>query len=235
MTGPIGVILLAAGRGRRFGSDKRAALLPDGRPLLAHTLDRYQSVFDAIVLVLRADDPIPAFVSKALLHDTVTVVRCPDADLGMGHSLATGAAHAVQAGWGGAFVALGDMPWVRVDTLRALRATLSARANADAPVIVQPELAPPGLIQGASTQPLPSERARAEDGQRDSMPASGALPGHPVGFSAVLLPELATLRGDAGARRVVAVHASSVVRVPVADPGVLADLDRPDQLPRGIP
>lgn len=234
MTGQIGVILLAAGRGRRFGSDKRAALLPDGRPLLAHTLARYRSAFDAIVLVLREDDPQPAFLSDSGLRDSVTVMRCPDADLGMGHSLAAGAAHAMQAKWRGAFVALGDMPWVQADTLRALRATLAARVGADtaenaaentaehtaedtAPVIVQPELVPP------------------DGAQFDSISVGGALPGHPVGFSAVLLPELAALHGDAGARRVVAAHAQSVVRVPVTDSGVLADVDRPDQLPRGTP
>ncbi len=35
----VGGLLLAGGRGRRFGSDKRAALLPDGTTMLARSLE----------------------------------------------------------------------------------------------------------------------------------------------------------------------------------------------------
>ena len=47
--------------------------------------------------------------------------------------------------------------------------------------------------------------------------------GHPVGFSAELYSELATLRGDEGARRLVARYPA--IGVEVDDPGVLIDVD----------
>ena len=52
--------------------------------------------------------------------------------------------------------------------------------------------------------------------------------GHPVGFSAALLPELAALDGDTGARSVVARH--PVHGVECDDPGVLRDVDTPSDL-----
>lgn len=47
--------------------------------------------------------------------------------------------------------------------------------------------------------------------------------GHPVGFSAELYSELVTLRGDEGARRLVARYPA--VGIEVDDPGVLIDVD----------
>lgn len=47
--------------------------------------------------------------------------------------------------------------------------------------------------------------------------------GHPVGFSAELYSELASLRGDEGARRLVARYPA--VGIEVDDPGVLIDVD----------
>jgi molybdenum cofactor cytidylyltransferase len=47
--------------------------------------------------------------------------------------------------------------------------------------------------------------------------------GHPVGFSAELYSELTSLRGDEGARRLVARYPA--VGIEVDDPGVLIDVD----------
>lgn len=52
--------------------------------------------------------------------------------------------------------------------------------------------------------------------------------GHPVGFAAELYSELVQLDGDDGARRVVARYPG--VGVELDDPGVLLDLDTPDDL-----
>jgi molybdenum cofactor cytidylyltransferase len=54
------------------------------------------------------------------------------------------------------------------------------------------------------------------------------LRGHPVGFSPELYSELAGLSGDDGARRVVARYPSFGVELD--DPGVLMDIDTPDDL-----
>lgn len=52
--------------------------------------------------------------------------------------------------------------------------------------------------------------------------------GHPVGFAAELYSELVQLDGDDGARKVVSRYPA--VGVELDDPGVLFDIDRPDDL-----
>ncbi len=53
-------------------------------------------------------------------------------------------------------------------------------------------------------------------------------PGHPVLFPADLVPELAALTGDEGARRLLAREAARVHLVPLADDRALVDLDTPE-------
>ena len=54
--------------------------------------------------------------------------------------------------------------------------------------------------------------------------------GHPVGFATKFGPELLALRGDAGAREILARHAASLTSLDVDDPGILADVDTPDDV-----
>ena len=54
--------------------------------------------------------------------------------------------------------------------------------------------------------------------------------GHPVLFAAALLPQLAALAGDEGARRVLQSLGEALVLVPTDDAGVLADIDLPSDL-----
>jgi molybdenum cofactor cytidylyltransferase len=54
--------------------------------------------------------------------------------------------------------------------------------------------------------------------------------GHPIGFSRRFLPELLSLKGDEGARRVLAAHERELVKIPIGDPGVIRDIDTPDDL-----
>ena len=54
--------------------------------------------------------------------------------------------------------------------------------------------------------------------------------GHPVGISAKFRSELEALRGDEGARKVVAANEAGLVKIPVGDPGVLRDIDTPQDL-----
>jgi molybdenum cofactor cytidylyltransferase len=59
--------------------------------------------------------------------------------------------------------------------------------------------------------------------------------GHPVGIAAKFRPELEALQGDEGARKVLAAHEKSLLKIPVGDPGVLRDIDTPGDLaPRVI-
>ncbi len=55
--------------------------------------------------------------------------------------------------------------------------------------------------------------------------------GHPVGFGKACGPTLSALRGDAGARSVLAERAGAMVRIDVDDPGIARDIDTPSDLP----
>ena len=54
--------------------------------------------------------------------------------------------------------------------------------------------------------------------------------GHPVGIAATFRDQLAGLQGDEGAKHILSVHQSEIVKVPVGDPGVIRDIDRPADL-----
>ncbi len=62
-------------------------------------------------------------------------------------------------------------------------------------------------------------------------PAYQGQRGHPVGFRAELLPQLAALNGDEGARRLL--KQPGLQWVPTEDPGVLRDVDTPADLDDG--
>ncbi len=59
--------------------------------------------------------------------------------------------------------------------------------------------------------------------------------GHPVGFAAEWFSILRRLRGEHGARDLLAVHRDRLTLVEVDDPGILLDIDYPEDLstPRG--
>ena len=65
-------------------------------------------------------------------------------------------------------------------------------------------------------------------------PSHGGKPGHPVVFGRGLFPEL--LQGELphGARTVVRRHLDERILVPVDDPGILADIDTPDDYRRWL-
>jgi molybdenum cofactor cytidylyltransferase len=54
--------------------------------------------------------------------------------------------------------------------------------------------------------------------------------GHPVALSGVFYKELSALRGDEGAKQLLAANAQRMVKIPVGDPGVIRDIDRPEDL-----
>jgi molybdenum cofactor cytidylyltransferase len=55
--------------------------------------------------------------------------------------------------------------------------------------------------------------------------------GHPVGFSSEFGPALQKLSGDEGARSILEVNRDRVQRIDVDDPGVLSDVNVPEELP----
>lgn len=121
--GEIVGILLAAGRGRRFGSDKRLVEI-DGIPLAVLSAGKLQAACSRTIVILRPEDS--ALADHPGLCEC-TVVRCADAELGMGYSLAAGvAASADAAGW---LIALADMPFIDPTSYRAVIDALQAGAT----------------------------------------------------------------------------------------------------------
>jgi molybdenum cofactor cytidylyltransferase len=72
--------------------------------------------------------------------------------------------------------------------------------------------------------------AALRDGAELAAPAYRGVRGHPVGFSARHRNELEALTGDAGARAVLKREHERVRVVEVDDPGVLRDIDTPEDL-----
>lgn len=67
-------------------------------------------------------------------------------------------------------------------------------------------------------------------GARIAAPYFRTRRGHPVGISGDFRSELEALGGDEGARQLLAAHEADVVKVPVGDPGVVRDIDKPADL-----
>ena len=80
----------------------------------------------------------------------------------------------------------------------------------------------------------PSSIAAVRDALAGGAPLAApfwrARRGHPVGIAGRLIEELLTLRGDEGAKALLAANAHSLVKIPVGDPGVIRDIDTPADL-----
>mgnify|MGYP001158452061 CR=1 FL=1 len=134
----IGAVILGAGFARRFGSDKRLALL--GSSTVAETsLALYASVFDDLRLVVREEDAALA----ELAAPYAKLIKTNKAHLGMGHSLAAGFQ---ELRWQWAFVGLLDMPFVQAATLNVLK---QRAALTDKPII-RPRLQAPENTSAAN-------------------------------------------------------------------------------------
>ena len=128
-------ILLAAGRGTRFGGDKLLAALPQssldvpaGTPLgVAAAMHVVTAVPESIGVVRSGDTQL----ATALRSTGLRIVECSNADDGMGASLACGVISTCDAdGW---IVVLADMPWVAPSTIRAVADALAGGAGIVAP------------------------------------------------------------------------------------------------------
>ena len=192
MNGPIVGILLAAGRGERFGggvgNSKLLATLSGGLPIALSAARNLQPTCDRLIVAVRPGDTALADLFTA---EGIAVVICHDADSGMGHSLAAGVRASLEAGaW---VVALADMPYVQSISHHAVAARLRAGDSLVATMF---------------------------RGRR----------GHPVGFSGRWHGQLSVLTGDQGGKTILERHSVELNLVAVDDPGVVRDIDRPEDL-----
>lgn len=191
-------VVLAAGRGERFGGDKLLARGPDGKTLIETTLASWlQSIDDVVVVVRRRDQALVAHLaSLASSHPNLRWVINENADEGMGTSIASGVA--VSPGCSAWMIGLGDMPWMTRDVLAQLRRSAEAAASAD-----------DGTAQ-------------------IFVPSHAGTRGHPVVFGAKFYDALLSLSGERGARSIIDAHPESVQTIAVDNDGVLRDVDVPN-------
>jgi molybdenum cofactor cytidylyltransferase len=117
-------ILLAAGRGRRFGGDKLEHLLPDGRPMAVAAANNLLPACDRLIAVLR---PGAKALGKLLSAAGCETVICDEADSGMAHSLATAIRATPKASaW---IVSLADMPFITTRSHQRIAACLRNGAS----------------------------------------------------------------------------------------------------------
>jgi molybdenum cofactor cytidylyltransferase len=116
-------LVLAAGFSRRFGGDKRCARLSSGQSLLGASLALPCTQLEEVWVVLRPEDDSTELGVPA----QVQVVHSNCAELGMGHSLASGVQAVSQLAKANSLaIFLGDMPWISAASLGHLLAQASS-------------------------------------------------------------------------------------------------------------
>ena len=139
-------VLLAAGSGRRFGSNKLLAALADGTALCVVVARKLISVLPSSVAVVRPADEELAMLLRA---EGLCIVECAQAGQGMGHSLAAGVAAVNADAW---LIALADMPYIKDSTLTDLVALLAKGAAMVAPYHQAQRGHPVGFAAGYGPQ-----------------------------------------------------------------------------------
>ena len=127
-TSPTG-ILLAAGQGTRFGSNKLLHPLAEGTPMAVASAHTLHSVLTHCIAVV---DDAQGDVARLLAEAGLQVIANAHARDGMGTSIACGvAASPAAAGW---VIALADMPDIPAYVIQSVADGLARGADIIAPV-----------------------------------------------------------------------------------------------------
>lgn len=199
-------VILAAGRGRRFGGDKLLARLPGGATVIAQTARRMAAAVTDYVCVVRADDQP---LQQHLQQLQIPWIVAPEADAGMSQSLIAGIRHCSDAdAW---LIGLGDMPYVEPETCQQLCQRWQQQSRE-----VEDErgwIVIPAVADGTAGDGVPHLRR-----------------GNPVLFGRQWGPALNRLSGDVGGKAVIAANPGQVLLVRVTDRNILRDIDTPEDI-----
>ena len=197
-------IILAAGKGERFGGDKCLARLPNGMAMGVAAASNLAQFVDQLICVVRPQDKL---LQMELLRAGLKIVICQDADAGMSASLRAGikASPNVTSGW---IIALADMPLIKPSTYQAVvtEAIKQAKYLKHTKAIKQDQTV------SAAQQPIIVPSYKGQDG-------------HPVYFPARFRDELLALSGDRGAKKLLHQYPEFVQRIALDDAGILQDFD----------
>ncbi|WP_306250661.1 nucleotidyltransferase family protein [Parvularcula sp. IMCC14364] len=198
----LAAIILAAGQSSRFGAANKLLAPLNGRPLLAHSLDTVCKLGLGQIIVVSGHDH--EAIAQIAQPYAVRVQHNPAYKTGMGSSIACGAT-ALNPEVAGVFLCLGDMPYLTDTVFQAVVDQFTAHGN-----------------HGRKGSRAPGSIVR---------PVFEGRPGHPVLFPADVFPALAGLTGELGARDIIAAEQSRLLTINWPDHTVLADIDRPEDLP----
>jgi molybdenum cofactor cytidylyltransferase len=129
-------VYLAAGSSRRMGTAKQALELAEGTHLGGIALLKALRCTDLqqVVVIVRGGDTL-AWLPEEARHELESgrcrIVVCPEASLGMAHSLRTGIQAAQELAAEGAMVMLADQPFIEEEMLDGLIDAYKADADYD--------------------------------------------------------------------------------------------------------
>lgn len=106
-------IFLAAGRSRRFGADKLRFAIAQNEPIAVQACRNFLAGVAEVLAVVR---PGAETLAQMLENTGAAIAVCPNADDGMGTSLAYGVNARPNAK--AYLIALADMPWIQPITIR---------------------------------------------------------------------------------------------------------------------
>ena len=107
----IAVILLAAGLSTRFGEQKMSHRLGDGQTIFEASIKQYQKVFKNVTVVISSDSGLQKIATQL----DINIVEVNDPTKGMSQSIIAGIqSQPDSSAW---LIALGDMPYVKIETL----------------------------------------------------------------------------------------------------------------------
>ena len=114
----LSAIILAAGSSKRFGKQKLCQKLPSGNTVLGETISQVERAVSKVRIITNAN------IYASINDENGRLKVCPEANLGMGLTLAYGIKLVQSAN--ACLICLADMPFVKTTTYQTLAKSLTA-------------------------------------------------------------------------------------------------------------